>query len=118
MQLTRLSLTNFRSIARLDVDLPDGTILIVGKNAQGKTTILEAIYFLATLSSFQASNDRELINLLTAKENLAVGRIVGEFTKQGRTHRIEVRLIQERTRRGDLRGRKEVLLDGVKKPSR
>ena len=118
MQLTRLSLTNIRSIARLDVNIPAGTILIVGKNAQGKTSILEAIYFLATLSSFHAGKDSEIINLLAARENLSVGRIVGEFTKQGRSHTIEVRIIQERISNGTFRGRKEVLLDGVKKRGR
>ena len=118
MQLTRLSLTNFRTFSRLDVNVPAGTILIQGKNAQGKTSILEAIYFLATLSSFHASSDRQLINLLKAKEDLVVGRIVGEFTRQGHAHRIEVRVIQERTRNGMYRSRKEVLLDGVKKRSR
>ncbi|HKJ27741.1 MAG TPA: DNA replication/repair protein RecF [Anaerolineales bacterium] len=118
MQLTRLSLTNIRSIARLDINIPAGTILIVGKNAQGKTSILEAIYYLATLSSFHASKDSQLINLLAGKEDLSVGRIIGEFTKQGRSHRLEVRIIQERTRSGSMRGRKEVLLDGVKKRSR
>ncbi len=118
MQLTRLSLTNFRNFARLDVNVPAGTILIVGKNAQGKTSILEAIYFLATLSSFHAGSDREMVNLMAAKEPLSVGRIVAEFDKQGRSRRLEVRIIQERTRNGVTRARKEVLLDGVKKTAR
>ena len=74
MQLTRLSLTNIRRIARLDVDIPAGTILIVGNNAQGKTSILEAIYFLATLSSFHASKDSQLINLLAAKACIEIGK--------------------------------------------
>ncbi len=117
MQLTRLSLTNFRNFARMDVFVPDGTILIVGDNAQGKTSILEAIYFLATLSSFHAGSDREMINLIAGQEKLAVARIVGEFKKGKSSHRLEVRIIQEKNGNGG-RVRKEVLLDGVKKRSR
>ncbi|MEJ2486610.1 MAG: DNA replication/repair protein RecF [Anaerolineales bacterium] len=118
MQLTRLSLTNFRNIARMDISVPDGTVLILGKNAQGKTSILEAIYFLATLSTFHASSDKQLINLIAAKDKLSVARIVGDFKKHGHSHRIEVRIIQERTRNGSSRTRKEILFDGVKKRGR
>jgi len=118
MQLTRLSLTNFRNIARMDIAIPEGTTLILGNNAQGKTSILEAIYYLATLTTFHASSDRQLINLVAAKENLAVARIIGEFKKGGHSHRIEVRVIQEPTRNGGPRMRKEILFDGVKKRAR
>jgi len=118
MHLTRLSLTNFRNLSRVDVPIPQGTTLILGKNAQGKTSILEAIFFLATMTSFHAGSDRELINLVHAREPLAVGRIVGEFEKGSRSHKIEIRIIQEHTRNGTTRGRKEILLDGVKKPAR
>jgi DNA replication and repair protein RecF len=118
MQLTRLSLTNFRNIARMDIALPDKTILILGKNAQGKTSVLEAIYFLATLTSFHAGSDRELINLIAARENLAVARIVGQYTRGEREHKLEIRIIKEQNGRGAPRVRKEVLLDGVKKRAR
>ena len=50
MQLTHLSLTNFRNYTRLDIDVPGGTVMLVGNNAQGKTSLLEAIYFLATFN--------------------------------------------------------------------
>ena len=79
MLLTHLSLTNFRNFARLDVDVPGGQVLLVGGNAQGKTSLLEAIYFLATLTSFHASNDRQLVNFLVGNESLAVARIVADF---------------------------------------
>lgn len=115
MKLIHLSLTQIRNFARLDVDIPNKSTMIVGKNAQGKTSILEAIYFLATLTSIKAERDRELINLIERRKELAVGRIVGEFEKKGKNHTIEVRLIQETDKRGTSRGRKEVLLDGVKK---
>jgi DNA replication and repair protein RecF len=118
MHLARLSLTNFRNLSRVDVPIPEGTTLILGKNAQGKTSILEAIFFLATMTSFHAGSDRELINLVHAREPLAVGRIVGEFQKGSRSHKIEIRIIQEHTRNGITRARKEILLDGVKKPAR
>ena len=62
MRLEHLSLTNFRNIARLDLKLPAGVIVLVGGNAQGKTSILEAIYFVASLDSFQTQADRQLVN--------------------------------------------------------
>jgi len=121
MFLKHLSLTNFRNFARLDVDVPLGSILLVGDNAQGKTSLLEAAYFLATFVSFHADNDRQLINFIALREPLAVGRIVADFSRseptlQIRSHRLEVRLIQESNgMNGISRLRKEILLDGVER---
>jgi DNA replication and repair protein RecF len=117
MQLTRLSLTQFRNFARLDVQVPAKAVLIVGRNAQGKTSLLEAIYYLATLNSFHADNDRQLINFIEARNLLSVARLQATFVRQGREHQIEVRLIKEQNKNGVERSRKEVLLDGAKKKS-
>lgn len=120
MRLTHLSLTNFRNFTRLDVDVPKGSILLVGDNAQGKTSLLEAVYYLATLVSFHASSDRQLINFIEARQPLAVARIVADFSRGANRHNLEIRLIQESSgQNGGLNGnsvhvRKEVLLDGVK----
>lgn len=118
MYLKRLSLTNFRNFARLDVDIPRRAILLAGSNAQGKTSILEAVYFLATFSSFQTRSDRQLVNFLAAREPLAVARIVADYSRENRNHRLEIRIILEPV--GVLnqqRARKEILLDGVKRSS-
>lgn len=118
MRLNHLSLTQFRNFARLDTDIPSGTVLIVGSNAQGKTSILEAIYFLAALSSFHTETDRQLINLIEGRKQLAVSRIVGEYQKGKKKHRLEVRIIKEKNRNGVDRARKEILVNGVKKRAR
>jgi DNA replication and repair protein RecF len=114
--LKRLSLTNFRNFTRLDMDVPRQSVLLVGDNAQGKTSVLEAIYFLAALTSFQTNADRQMINFLEARNSPAVGRIVGEYVRGTRTHKLEVRLILDPVGVGNgQRLRKEILLDGVKK---
>lgn len=116
MHLSHLSLTNFRSFSRLDLDIPREIFLLVGDNAQGKTTVLEAVYLLSAMSSFHAATDRQLINFSAPENEVAVGRIIGEYVKQGASHRIEIRLIREPVGvNGNLRFRKEVLLDGVKR---
>ena len=115
MYLQNLSLTQFRNFARLDLDVPDGPVLIVGRNAQGKTSLLEAVYFLATLTSFHAENDRQLINFLETRKPIAVARLRAAFAKQDRIHQVEVRIIREQTRNGVDRSRKEILIDGLKK---
>ncbi|HJS29390.1 MAG TPA: DNA replication and repair protein RecF, partial [Anaerolineales bacterium] len=116
MHLTHLSLTNFRNYSRLDVEVPSGAIILTGNNAQGKTSLLEAVYYLATFSSFHAENDRQLVNFLSVAEPLAVARIQARYLLAGVEHSLEVRIIQERNGlKNELRSRKEVLLDGGKK---
>jgi DNA replication and repair protein RecF len=116
MHLTHLSLTSFRSFARLDVDIPRRVVLLTGNNAQGKTSVLEAIYFLAAFTSFQTHTDRQLINFIEARKNLAVGRLVADYKRGSTNHRLEVRLVLEAVGATGQRLRKEVLLDGVKRP--
>jgi len=118
MFLKHLSLTNFRSFTRLDMDIPVRVLLLTGANAQGKTSVLEAIYFLAAFTSFQTHADRQLVNFNEARRgSLAVTRLVADYQRGKGKHRLEARLILEPT--GVLnsqRLRKEILLDGVKKP--
>jgi DNA replication and repair protein RecF len=113
MYLTHLSLTNFRNFTRLDLAIPPGAIVLVGENAQGKTSLLEAIFFLSSMVSFHADSDRQLINFISAREPLAVARIVAEFMKEQKEHRFEVRIIQERNgNNGTTQLRKEIFFDG------
>lgn len=62
MHCSHLSLVSFRNYRTLDVELPDGPILVLGPNASGKTTLLEALYLLATTKSHRTNTDRELVN--------------------------------------------------------
>lgn len=61
MRLNQLVLRNFRSYADCEINFTDRVNLIVGENAQGKTTLLEAIYFLSTAKSHRTYPDDELI---------------------------------------------------------
>ena len=72
-------MTNFRKFSRLDIDLPRRLVLFVGDNAQGKTSVLEAIYYLATYTSLQSQSDRQLINFSLDDNELAVARNGGEL---------------------------------------
>jgi DNA replication and repair protein RecF len=116
MYLSHLSLTNFRCFTRLDIPIPRRQVLLLGGNAQGKTTLLEAIYYLATFTSFHVHHDRQLINFLAAREPLAVARLVADYQRGPSSHHMEVRIIQEGGgEAGAGRLRKEVYLDGVKR---
>ena len=115
MYLRHLSLTNFRNFTRLDIDIPQRVVLLTGANAQGKTSALESIYYLAAFTSFQTRVDRQIINFHEVKNSLAVTRLVADYQKSRSRHRLEIRLILEPTGINGQRLRKEILLDGVKK---
>jgi len=115
MFLKRLSLTNFRNFTRLDVDFPRRVVVLVGDNAQGKTSMLEAIYFLAAFTSFQTHVDRQIINFNEARNSLAVARLVADYQRGRTKHHLEARLILEPTGVNGQRLRKEILLDGAKR---
>ena len=117
MHLTSLSLSNFRIFSRLELDFPKRVILFYGANAQGKTSILEAVAFQALFTSFTAGNDRQMINFnLPEDEAVRVGRIVADFERGGKKHTLETRLILEQSEEDrSLRFRKQALLNGVSK---
>jgi DNA replication and repair protein RecF len=62
MYLSHLSLSNFRNYEQLTLSLSPGLFIYYGENAQGKTNLLEAVGMLATVNSFHASSDREVVN--------------------------------------------------------
>jgi DNA replication and repair protein RecF len=111
MFLTHLSLTDFRIFSRFDQDVPRNSLILVGDNAQGKTSLLEAVYYLSTLDSFQASNSIDLINFSALQNDIAVCRIIGEYQKNNTNHHLEIRIIRDHLSNGKPNLRKEVLLD-------
>jgi len=115
MYLTHLSLTDFRIFSRFDQDVPQNALILIGDNAQGKTSLLEAIYYLSSLDSFQASNSVELINFSALQNDLAICRIVADYQKGDSNHHLEIRIIRDTHSNGNSSIRKEILLDGQKK---
>lgn len=61
MFLKRLKFNNYRNYDELDFEFSKNKTLFVGKNAQGKTNLLEAVYYLSSLTSSRIKKDKELI---------------------------------------------------------
>ncbi len=61
MHITRLALTDFRCYASADLSLAPGVSTFTGSNGQGKTNLVEAAYYVATLGSHRVSADAPLI---------------------------------------------------------
>ncbi len=74
MKINLLKLKNYRNCENIELDFCDFKNLIIGKNAQGKTNILESIYFLSNLKSVRTSNNLELINF--EKEKMEINAII------------------------------------------
>ncbi|HMM29118.1 MAG: DNA replication/repair protein RecF [Chloroflexota bacterium] len=114
MYIEHLSLQNFRNYARLEVSLPAGPILLHGSNAQGKTSLLEAIYYLATSRSPYTTTDRQLINWNADRDLLSFAKIGAEVISAGRTlSRVEVTLVQEPGALNGSRLQKDIRINGV-----
>ncbi|MDX6218170.1 MAG: replication and repair protein RecF [Frankiales bacterium] len=61
MRVSALSLTDFRSWSQLDLELGPGPTALVGSNGQGKTNIVEALLYVATLASHRVATDGPLV---------------------------------------------------------
>ena len=87
--LSRLRLTNFRNLTHLDVGLSSGVTVYYGPNAQGNTTLLEAVYLLCIARSFRAENEREVVNFDAAKAG-EQALVDGTIEKSGQRLRVIV----------------------------
>jgi DNA replication and repair protein RecF len=116
MRLTNLSLSNFRNFVRLECEFSPGVTLVVGDNAQGKTSLLESIHFLTGTTNPHTRNDRNLINFLALHETQPFARLVAEIAHADHKQRIEIRILLESgSNKEEMRSKKQVLLNGVKK---
>lgn len=113
MRVSHLSLNNFRNYGRLELQFSPGATLLIGDNAQGKTNLLEALYYLATTRSPHASQDSQLINWTTAQSTdpLLASRIVANIETSGPAIQAEMRLVLERRTNDQVTFRREVLLN-------
>lgn len=112
MHVKQISLENFRNFRELELPLPPGPTLLYGDNAQGKTNLLESIYFLATTRSPHSDRGRQLINWekLDSDELIVVGRIVAQLETNTGTLDLEIRLIRE-SQTGKHSFRREALIN-------
>ncbi|MFJ6002174.1 DNA replication/repair protein RecF [Arthrobacter sp. NPDC092385] len=94
MYVEHLSLTGFRSYGQLDTAIERGVTVFVGPNGVGKTNIVEAIGYLATLSSHRVSTDRPLIAF---GEERAIIR--GRFVRGSQRTSVEVEINAEAANR-------------------
>ncbi|WP_104060342.1 DNA replication/repair protein RecF [Arthrobacter sp. 4R501] len=95
MYLEHLSLTDFRSYAQVDLPLEPGVTVLVGANGIGKTNLMEAIGYLATLSSHRVSSDAPLLRFGTDRA-LVRARLV----RGGQTTVLELEINASRANRG------------------
>jgi DNA replication and repair protein RecF len=115
MRLHHLSLTNFRNYARLELTLPDGPVLLHGANAQGKTSLLEAVYYLATARSPWTASDRQLLNWMAEDDILPYSKVGADIgNRQSALTHVDITLFNDSPEEGG-RLRKEIRVNGVKK---
>ena len=80
MTVSKVIYQNWRNIEQCEVDLKPGINVLWGNNAQGKSNILEGIYYFARGRSFRGAKDRELIRFGESFANAAI-----DFRKDGYT---------------------------------
>ncbi len=75
MRLESIKLQQFRNLNAQTVSFPTRVSLIIGRNGQGKTSLLEAIYLLSQAKSFRESHSQELVNWNEERECLVDANI-------------------------------------------
>ncbi|WTW96154.1 DNA replication/repair protein RecF [Streptomycetaceae bacterium NBC_01309] len=94
MHVAHLSLADFRSYALVEVPLDPGVTAFVGPNGQGKTNLVEAVGYLATLGSHRVANDAPLVRLGAER-----AYVRGSIVRDGRTTLAELEINPGRANR-------------------
>lgn len=93
MIIKSIELKNFRNYENLNISFDEGTNIIYGNNAQGKTNILEAAYMSGTTKSHKGSKDKDMIRFGEQEAHLRTVVI-----KQGKEYQIDMHLKQSRSK--------------------
>jgi len=91
VRLGGLTVRQFRNLASLDLEIPEPGAVIIGENGQGKTNLLEAIYYLVLFRSLRGAKDRELVRFGEAGffvGGKAVGRVTAGYETATRRKKV------------------------------
>lgn len=97
MHLSRLSLTDFRSYPAAEVELAPGPTVLLGRNGQGKTNLVEAAGYVATLASHRVAQDAPLVR--AGAESAIVRATV---VREGRESLVELEIVPGRANKARL----------------
>ncbi len=97
MWVQTLHLDNFRSYKKLHIEFVPGVNVLVGSNGQGKTNIVEAIYYLATLNSHRVASENPLVS--TGKTSAVIRARINEAD---RAVAIDIEITPGKTNRAKL----------------
>src|SRR5437764_4006850 len=102
MYCQHLTLDEFRNYRRLDLELSAGVTVLQGDNASGKTSLLEALYLLATTRSPRTGTDLELINFAAPADlgSPPFSRIVAQVERERGPLSVEILVIRDETTEG------------------
>ncbi len=101
MYIKKIKLKDFRNYENIEINFNSKVNFILGRNAQGKTNLLEAIYITSIGKSFRTNRDSEMIGF-----NKEFSRVYAEIYKDESESSVEIII--------DRKGKKFVKLDGVK----
>lgn len=87
MIIESIEIKNYRNYNELHMDFSQGTNILYGNNAQGKTNVLEAIYVCCTTKSHRGSKDREMIRFEQEESHIKLN-----IKKDGIPYRIDMHL--------------------------
>ena len=93
MLAKKITLTDFRNIEAAAVELSPGVNVLYGNNAEGKTNLLEAIYFASLGKSFRAAHAQEVIRFGAETAALSL-----DFEGAARAQNITMRIFKNRAR--------------------
>lgn len=93
MNIRSIELKNFRNYENLEISFDEGTNILFGDNAQGKTNILEAAYMSGTTKSHKGSRDKEMIRF--GEEEAHLKTVVA---RGGREYQIDMHLKKNRAK--------------------
>lgn len=101
MFIKKLMLINYRNYEKLDINFGKGVNVFIGDNAQGKTNILEAIYYCAFAKSHRTTRDRELINWNNHESYISLG-----IAKERLDKKIDIKILKD--------GKKAIKVNSIK----
>ncbi len=111
MYIRSLSLRQFRIFNRLELDLSPATILLLGANAQGKTSLLEALAYLAVGRSPLTHVEQHLIHWDAAMLGMPFAHLEAEVVRRDRTEQIAIAVERKTLSNGQARLQKRITIN-------